>query len=187
MNRHLSAALLVASLAAPASKAEPVPPPSPAVPPTGGSYSAHDFDFLTGRPWKVHHRKLAKRGVGSDQWLEFDGTCTALSQFLGGTVNVDESHLSEGRGGLSFRVFNPETRRWKIYWVAQPGGELLPPVEGGFEGGRGQFFGDDEDGGRPVRVRFLWTLLGPDQARWEQAFSYAGGPWETNWVMEFRR
>jgi hypothetical protein len=71
--------------------------------------------------------------------------------------------------------------------VAQPGGELLPPVEGGFEGSRGEFYGDDEDGGRPIRVRFLWTLLGPDRARWEQAFSYAGGPWETNWVMEFAR
>jgi hypothetical protein len=32
-----------------------------------------------------------------------------------------------------------------------------------------------------------WTRLGPTTARWEQAFSYDGGPWETNRVMEFTR
>ena len=32
-----------------------------------------------------------------------------------------------------------------------------------------------------------WTRLGPTTARWEQAFSYDGGPCETNRVMEFTR
>jgi hypothetical protein len=62
-----------------------------------------------------------------------------------------------------------------------------PPVVGGFAGDRGEFYGEDVDEGRPVRVRFVWTRLSPDTARWEQAFSYDGGPWETNWVMEFTR
>jgi hypothetical protein len=62
-----------------------------------------------------------------------------------------------------------------------------PPVVGGFAGDRGEFYGEDEDEGRPVRVRFVWTRLSPDAARWEQAFSFGGGPWETNWVMEFTR
>ena len=39
-----------------------------------------------------------------------------------------------------------------------------------------------------ILVRFQWSSLDPDRARWEQAFSAdAGRSWETNWIMEFRR
>ena len=61
-------------------------------------------------------------------------------------------------------------------------------MRGGWLGERGEFYGDDEDEGRPVTVRFTWQRLGDDEARWEQAFSLDGGmQWETNWVMAFRR
>jgi hypothetical protein len=54
--------------------------------------------------------------------------------------------------------------------------------------GVGEFFGDDIDGGRPVRVRYLWSRITKDAARWEQAFSLDGGrTWETNWVMDLLR
>ena len=66
-------------------------------------------------------------------------------------------------------------------------GLLPPPVVGGFLGDTGEFLGEDVDGDRPVAVRCLWDRLGPDSARWEQAFSYEGGPWEANWIMEFQR
>jgi len=52
----------------------------------------------------------------------------------------------------------------------------------------GLFYGEDTDGGRPVKVVYKWTKVGPDGARWEQAFSYDDGKtWETNWVNEHRR
>lgn len=42
--------------------------------------------------------------------------------------------------------------------------------------------------GRMILIRFQWRSLGPDEARWEQAFSADGGAnWETNWIMEFMR
>jgi hypothetical protein len=34
---------------------------------------------------------------------------------------------------------------------------------------------------------FRWTRLGPDAARWQQAFSLDGSEWETNWIIEHRR
>ncbi|HXN40616.1 MAG TPA: hypothetical protein VN918_02420 [Myxococcaceae bacterium] len=46
---------------------------------------------------------------------------------------------------------------------------------------------DLEDEGRPVKVRFIWTKLGPNKALWEQAFSPDGRAWETNWVMDLTR
>lgn len=38
------------------------------------------------------------------------------------------------------------------------------------------------------RVRFVWSGVSGDAARWEQAFSVDGGEtWLSNWIMEFSR
>ena len=48
--------------------------------------------------------------------------------------------------------------------------------------------GDDEDAGRPIRIRFIWSKITSSSAQWEQAFSLDGGQtWETNWIMEMTR
>jgi hypothetical protein len=61
-------------------------------------------------------------------------------------------------------------------------------VVGVFDGDEGRFEGDEIIDGRPVRVQFLWTRLGPDAARWQQAFSIDGGrTWEVNWIAHFSR
>jgi hypothetical protein len=146
----------------------------------------HDFDFLVGR-WAVTNHRLRERGVGSGDWDVFPAEHQGWSLLEGG-ISVDEMHCaSRGFSGCSFRTLDRTARRWSIYWVNSNDGRLFPPVHGGFDGARGEFFGDDVDAGRPVRVRYLWTLQGPDAARWEQAFSPDGVAWETNWVMEFRR
>lgn len=145
-----------------------------------------DFDFLEGE-WTVANRRLKKRFAGSNDWDEFPATsrCTVL---LGGVANVDEIKFpTRGFSGMTVRVFDRTRLRWSIYWINSRNGALEPPVRGGFTGARGEFYGDDVDNGRPVKVRFIWTRLGPDQARWEQAFARAPGAWETNWVMEFTR
>ena len=152
----------------------------------------HDFDFLAGR-WHVGNRFLRARLAGCDEWESFDAVQQGWSH-LDGLVSVDEIAF-EGRPwrGLTMRTLDLATKRWAIRWVSSRDGRLQPPVHGGWCGDRGEFTGDDEDGGRPVRVRFLWERLGPDRARWSQDFALAGrdgaadGPWETNWVMDFRR
>jgi hypothetical protein len=152
----------------------------------------HDFDFLVGR-WHIANRRLRQRGVGSDEWIEFEARTQAWSH-LGGLVSVDDNLFADlGAGGLSFRTLDITAQRWNIYWVSSRDGRLCPPVTGGWNGDRGEFHGVDEDDGHPVRVRFLWERLGPDRARWSQDFARIGadgaadGPWETNWVMEFSR
>ncbi len=61
---------------------------------------------------------------------------------------------------------------------------LTPSVHGGFRDGVGEFHGDDQLGGRPIKVRFLVFRPGADEARFEQAFSVdSGTTWETNWVV----
>jgi hypothetical protein len=63
------------------------------VPPPG---NVDDFDFLVGR-WKVRHRRLIGRLVGSTTWEEFDGECT-MRKLLGGQANVDDNVLHAPAG-----------------------------------------------------------------------------------------
>ncbi len=147
----------------------------------------HDFDFFAGR-WRSHQRRLRQRHVGSQDWITFEGLHQGWS-LLNGLVSMDENVFeSQGFSGLTVRTLDLATRRWAIYWVNSRSGRLEPPVHGGWHGDRGEFYGSDEDEGRPVKVRFIWQRKGRDAASWEQAFSIDGGAhWETNWVMDFQR
>ncbi|MFK0096789.1 hypothetical protein [Streptomyces sp. NPDC091040] len=148
----------------------------------------NDFDFLTGT-WDVANRRLtAPLTSGPATWEEFPGTTTGW-RFFDGAGNFDEiSFPTLGRRGATLRLFDRETRQWSLSWADSRTGRLFPPVTGRFTGDRGDFYGDDTHEGRPVRVHFVWHLLGPDAARWEQEFSADGGAsWELNWTMDFTR
>jgi hypothetical protein len=151
--------------------------------PTG---DIHDFDFFVGE-WNSVNRRLKKRWVGSDDWDVFPNTVRCESR-MGGVVNIDEVVFpTKGWSGMTIRTFSLEKRQWSLYWINSRTGELFPPVVGGFTGDYGEFYGDDTDEGRPIRVVFRWTRLGPDAAHWEQAFSLDGKQWETNWMAEHKR
>lgn len=149
----------------------------------------HDFDFWMGS-WKVRNQRLRDRLKNSTEWIEFDATVVARS-VLDGLGNTDEfrTDWDDGFIGMSLRLFNPDTRRWAIYWAStRPLGQLEPPVFGGFEGDTGLFLGPDTFDGRDIVVRFLWSGVTTPTPRWEQAFSDDdGATWETNWIMDFER
>jgi len=151
--------------------------------------TATDFDFWFGS-WDVRNRWLRRRLAGSDDWEEFDATVVA-QPLLDGVGNEDEFRTDHAGGfiGMSFRFFDPERRRWSIYWAdSRRPGELDPPVFGTFSGDVGLFEGEDVHRGRPILVRFTWSGVTTPTPRWEQAFSDDGGrTWETNWVMDFTR
>ena len=153
----------------------------------------HDFDFLVGGTWHVANRRLRQRLAAVADWLSFEHSFRA-NVLMDGQISIDENvFTTQGFTGVTFRTLDVEARRWAIYWINSRDGRVQPPVRGGWNGDRGVFAGDDEDDGRPVRVRFLWERLGADTARWSQDFALIGtegapdGPWETNWVMEFSR
>lgn len=86
------------------------------------------------------------------------------------------------------RLFDPAKRRWSIWWIDGRVLKLDAPVHGGFADGVGTFIGEDSFEGRPILVRFTWSEITDDAARWSQAFSDDGGrTWEVNWDMRFRR
>ena len=151
--------------------------------------TARDFDFWMGS-WNVRNRLLRERLRGCDEWDEFASTVVARP-ILDGLGNEDEFRTSWGGGfvAMSFRFFDPGSRRWSIYWAdARRPGLLDPPVIGSFDGDTGIFEGEDTFEGRPIRVRFTWSRVDTPTPRWEQAFSEDGGKtWETNWIADFTR
>ena len=145
-----------------------------------------DFDFLYGS-WSIANRRLRAPLTDSDEWYEFASSkrCWPL---LGGVGNIDEIDFPESSStGMTLRLFNQQTREWSLYWSNSETGVLFPPVVGRFENGRGEFLGDDELGGEPIKVRFAWSEITPTSALWEQAFSTDGESWQTNWSMRFTR
>src|SRR5687767_14891266 len=150
---------------------------------------SQDFDFFMGR-WNVRNRRLVLRLAGSDEWDEFDSK-VAARLLPGGLGNEDVFCTDYGGGfvGMSFRFYDPSTRRWSIYWAdSRRPGLLEPPVTGSFSGDTGIFEGEDTFENRPIRVRFTWSRVTSPRPRWEQAFSDDDGTtWETNWIMDFTR
>jgi hypothetical protein len=150
----------------------------------------HGFDFFMGS-WRVSHNRLKARLAGSTEWEQFSGTCIA-HKILGGCGNVDDNLVELPAGSYraaTIRAFDPQTQTWSIWWLdGRNPGALDVPVVGRFENGVGTFLANDSFNGRPIVVRFRWSLPAPDQPRWEQAFSPdEGSSWEINWIMDFAR
>lgn len=156
--------------------------------------SADDFDFQVG-DWTVQHRRLKGRLVGSSHWEMFSGQCS-MRRILGGHGNIEDNVIDLPGGAyraVALRAFDPQTRSWAIWWLDGRNPHSLDvPVIGAFSSGVGAFYAEDNLDGRPIRVRFTWSVKGngaePDQPVWEQAFSADGGQtWEVNWTMQFTR
>lgn len=164
--------------------------PGSALAAAGDTGPAHDFDFFLGT-WNVRHRRLKQRLANSNEWEEFDGT-TKCQSLLGGIANLNESISHRGGNtsrGMGIRAFDAKTGNWADwYFSASDPLKIEAPGLGRFENGIGTFLSDDTFGGRPVKVRGVFSHSAPDQAQWEQAFSPDGGrTWETNWVMRYTR
>lgn len=181
----LPAANAVAGIASSQAAASKSDQPGKAQPDDG----RRDFDFYVGR-WKVHNRRLKQRWIGSDDWDEFDAT-DECRQILGGLGTIDEyvtDHYGERLIGNTLRLFDPKTRQWSAYWVSNRSGVLEPAVVGKFENGIGTFVGKDIDAGAPILVRYQWTEITANGAKWDQAYSRDDGKtWETNWIMRMTR
>lgn len=144
----------------------------------------HDFDFEIGT-WTTRLRRLERPLSGSTSWVEYEGT-SVVRKVWDGRANLVELDVEGPSGrivGLNLRLYNPESRQWSLHFASARNGMLVPPVIGQFTDGRGEFYGQEMFDGRLIFVRFIITVLGPDSARFEQAFSDDGGEtWEDNWI-----
>lgn len=149
----------------------------------------HDFDFEFGA-WKAHISRRLHPLTGSTSWVEYDGTST-VRKVWDGKANLGELEVDGSAGhleGLSLRLYNPETHLWYISWSSSRDGALGPPMIGGFQNGRGEFYNQESLEGKPILVRFIFSDVGASHFKLEQAFSGDGGKnWETNWIATFSK
>ena len=145
---------------------------------------SRDFDFEIGE-WSTHVKRLQRPLSGSTTWVEYTGT-TSVRGVLGRRANLAELAIEGPAGrieGAALRLYNPETRQWSVNYFSAADGTLTAPLFGGFQDGRGLFFGQDTFAGRAVLVRFVIVKESQDRYRFEQSFSADGGEhWELNWV-----
>ena len=181
-------ALATLTAIAVASPEDVISPEQPAV--RDGS---HDFDFIYGK-WRMPNHRLVKRLAGSHEWTDFV-SCDEAKPLPGGIGDTDTLRTNFWKNfvGITVRTYDPTTGLWRIYWLDNrfSHGDIGTPVTGKFDGNVGVFKGDDTFNGKPIVVRFIWTVnpKGSDVvAKWEQAFSTDGGKtWETNWQNAFIR
>ena len=148
------------------------------------------FDWEIGT-WHTDVRLLADPlSESPDEWLRFEGT-SKVRPLMDGRANVVELKVQGPNGrieAMNLRLYEPQADRWSLTFVSVRDGLLTPAVYGGFHDGVGAFYGDDQLGDRPIKVRFLIFRQGPNKARFEQAFSEDGGAtWETNWIAVDKR
>ncbi len=144
----------------------------------------HDFDFEIGS-WKTHVSRLLHPLTGSTAWVEYEGT-SVVRRVWDGRANLVELEVDGPAGhieALSLRLYDPQTRRWSLYYANSADGALSVPAVGAFRNGRGEFFDREPFHGRTITVRNVWTSITPDSCRFEQSFSGDGGKtWEVNWI-----
>jgi hypothetical protein len=149
--------------------------------------ATHDFDYLIGA-WTTHQKRLKDLAMGSHEWIEAPANQHCAVPYLNGQTIVEQSQFPDNRpAGLFIYTFSPTQQQWSIRWVNGKTGELEPAYVGGFRGPRGEFYGDDDYNGRPIKVRIIWTNPDRDHARWEQSFSFDDRTWEVNWISDFTR
>lgn len=189
--RHLLSLPLLAAVAGalPALPAFAAAPAAKA-PAADAADPARAFDFFLGT-WQVRYRRLRERLMDNHEWEEFEGRCKTQTLF-GGLANFDESQVDRPGlpyHGLGLRSYDPATRTWADWWLDTRNRQRIdPPMIGGFAGGVGTFYGEDELRGSTVKVRGLWKDISAEGLQWEQAYSADGGKtWETNWVSRYRR
>jgi len=149
----------------------------------------HDFDPLIGT-WKYHLQRRLHPLTGSSTWVQLDGTGVCY-RIWDGRAQMDTIEVDGPTGhieGLTLRLYNPESRQWRLYWANSKNGIVDPPQVGEFRDGHGQFFAQDTINGRTILIRFDWSKLNTDSPHFEQSFSDDGGKtWEVNWITDQTR
>jgi hypothetical protein len=151
----------------------------------------HGFDFLLGT-WKTHYMRLRHPLANDREWYACDGT-SVVTGFWGGSGNLEDGDLhcpsQSTIDAVTVRLYDAATRKWMLYWGTKEHG-LAPglPQVGRFDkNGVGDFFAPDTFNGKPVIVRYRWSVRNGNP-RYEQAFSPdKGKTWETNWTTDYMR
>jgi hypothetical protein len=153
---------------------------------------AEGFDFLIGT-WHTEYKRLLHPLANDHQWYTCSGS-SVVTRFWDGDGNIEDGDLRCPATGqyirsVTVRLYNPASRQWSLYWGTKDRGLTMPAQVGRFSAnGVGEFLADDTWEGKPIVVRYQWTLSSDGNPHFEQAFSPdSGKTWETNWICDYTR
>jgi hypothetical protein len=180
-----AAGIAVGNVATDALGAKGVPDAEPATAPAEKPQGkVGDFNFLAGE-WRIDHRRLKAPG----EWDEFKGEATCWT-VLGGIASIEELRIpARNFSGMGVRILDVEKKVWADFWVNAKSGVLTPPgLAGTFANGVGIFESDDDENGKPIKVRGIWDRVTAKSCRWRQGVSRdAGKTWEYTWFMDWTK
>jgi hypothetical protein len=150
----------------------------------------NDFNFLAGR-WRTHYKRLRHPLSNDHVWYGCDGT-SFVRPLWKGNANIEDGDLrrpAEYIRGMTLRLYDRASHQWSLYWASEKSGLSIPPQVGHFNAdGVGDFYANDTFAGKPIIVRYRWTILRGNHPHFEQAFSAdRGKTWETNWTTDYAR
>lgn len=144
----------------------------------------HDFDFEIGT-WKTHVKRRLHPLTGSTTWVDMEGT-SVVQKVWNGRANLLQLEADSPSGhfeGLSLRLYDPQSRQWRLNFSNSNDGIMVQPTVGEFKNGRGEFYDQELLNGRAILVRFVISEITANSAHFEQSFSNDGGKtWEVNWI-----
>ncbi|HLT91245.1 MAG TPA: hypothetical protein VKZ85_09895 [Woeseiaceae bacterium] len=153
--------------------------------------AARAFDFWLG-DWKLEQRIWSGRGddfepyPAENQVRLIEGG--ALVERLEGHARFFWLGMEEPAPmrGVSVRVYYPEERHWRIFWMHTLDPKFGPPYTGGFAGDVGEFVLTERPAGiPPSRMRFERRKDGT--VDWQLALRTPDGEnWQPLWLIDFR-
>lgn len=154
---------------------------------------ATDFDFWLG-DWTLEQRIWSGDGDEFEPYAARNQVRTiedggALVENFAGNVRFFWLGMDEPAPirGFSVRVYYPDAREWRIFWMDTLEPRFGPPFSGGFSGDVGEFLLTDRPTGiPPSRIRF--ERQPDDSVDWQLALRTPDGEsWQPLWFIEFRR
>ena len=147
----------------------------------------HDFDLLAGT-WKAHTKYRAHLFVGSDPWIESDGTETFQKLWDGAMLELSEGATANGPVGLMLYTYNPQSQQWYVYFASRKDGKIGPPNVGEFRNGQGEFFVQDTLNGKSLLNRYVWSQTTSNSPHFEESWSSDGGrTWDLVRIVDLAR
>ena len=182
----LLSVLLSECCGAQAQQTTPSVVPAPTVPHDG----AHDFEPLLGK-FNFHLHFMLHPLTSNPSWTDMNGP-GACYRVWDGRAQLDTIELDSVSGGhiegLTLRLYDRDSRQWRLYWANSRVGRLDPPQIGNFRDGHGDFYTTDTINGKTTLIRFDWSRMNSGTPHFEQAFSPDGGKsWEVNWISDQTR
>ena len=137
------------------------------------------------------HTRHLKDPFGANDWTESVGSTHIVHPVWAGRAALGELLLPGAPpqfAGSLLHTYNPQAKRWSLYWVDRESGRVSAPMIGEFKSGRGEFYAQQDVRGVSVLLRVLYADITATSFRTERAWSLDGGTmWTVNAMDTFTR